>query len=49
MKLGDALIYIVTVGAWVAGIAVAKGFWMTLLCALFAPAAWVVFAGWCLA
>lgn len=43
-ELGDALVYLATLAAWVGGIAVAKGFWMTLGCVLIPPLAWVVLA-----
>jgi len=33
---------------WVAGIAAAKGFWLTALAVLVPPAAWVIAAQWAL-
>jgi len=44
MSWAEVFFKLVMVGGWVFGIAAAKGFWMTTLCVLFAPAAWVVLA-----
>ena len=44
MRIGEALLAIVATAAWVAGIAVAKGFWMTLGCVLIPLMAYVVLA-----
>jgi uncharacterized membrane protein len=44
MSTGESIVYLVIVTAWVCGIAVAKGFWLTLGCVTFAPMAWVVLA-----
>lgn len=35
---------LVMVTAWVCGIAVAKGFWMTAICSVLPPVAWVLLA-----
>ena len=44
MKIGDALVYLAMIAAWVGGIAAAKGFWMTLGCVLVPPLSWVLLA-----
>ncbi|EXF95786.1 hypothetical protein HK44_020565 [Pseudomonas fluorescens HK44] len=36
--------WLAMVTAWVCGIALAKGFWMTVLCSVIPPVAWVLFA-----
>ena len=48
MNIGEAIIYGVMVAAWIFGIAVAKGFWMTLGAVLIPPMAWVLLAQWAL-
>jgi len=42
------LIYAAAVIAWIFGIAVAKGFWMTLGAVCLPPMAWVLLAQWAL-
>lgn len=42
------LIYASAVVAWVLGIAVAKGFWLTLGAVCIPPMAWVLLAQWVL-
>lgn len=44
MNLAEAFTYLWMVVAWVCGIAVAKGFWITLGCVLLPPMAWIVLA-----
>jgi len=44
MSAGESIVYLVIITAWVCGIAVAKGFWLTLGCVLFFPLSWVVLA-----
>lgn len=44
MKMMAVFLYLLFITAWVCGVALAKGFWMTLLCAMLFPVAWVVFA-----
>ena len=48
MNIGEAILYGVFVAAWIFGIAVAKGFWMTLGAVLIPPMAWVLLAQWAL-
>lgn len=38
------VLYVIMIGSWVSGIAVAKGFWMTLMSVFIPPASWVVLA-----
>lgn len=44
MNIGESILYLVIVAAWVCGIALAKGFWMTFGCVTLPPMAWVVLA-----
>ncbi|MBD8194390.1 hypothetical protein IFR35_23625 [Pseudomonas fluorescens] len=43
MKTGEAIVVLVSGTAWVCGMALAKGFWMTLA-AVIPPVAWVLLA-----
>lgn len=40
------LAYFIVIAGWVVGIAVAKGFWMTLGAVFLPPMAWVLLAQW---
>jgi uncharacterized membrane protein len=42
------LVYLAAVVAWILGIAVAEGFWMTLGAVCIPPMAWVLLAQWAL-
>ncbi|MNL72078.1 hypothetical protein D3C87_1973310 [compost metagenome] len=44
MRIGEALVYLAFVVSWVCGIAVAKGFWITVVCVVLPPVAWVLLA-----
>lgn len=44
MSTGESILYLVVITAWVFGIAVAEGFWLTIGCVTFPPMAWVVLA-----
>jgi len=44
MKTGDAIVFLASGTAWVCGIALAKGGWMTAVCAVLPPVAWVLLA-----
>lgn len=44
MKTGEAMVFLLGGTAWVCGIAFAKGFWMTAVCAVLPPVAWVLLA-----
>ena len=46
LNWATAVTYWIGIGFWVHGIAVAKGFWMTLLSVVFPPVAYVISAGW---
>ena len=46
MSTGQALITIAFVVPWVMGIALAKGFLLTIFAFLFAPYAWMLVAQW---
>lgn len=48
MRWSEAFVYSLIIWLWVAGIAVAKGFWLTLGAVLLPPMAWVLFAQWLL-
>lgn len=39
-----AILYLVLIAAWVFGVAIVKGFWMTLVCFIMPPISWVVLA-----
>lgn len=44
MRTGESIVYVTFVASWVCGIAVAKGFWVTLACVCLPPVAWVFLA-----
>ncbi|VVP63091.1 hypothetical protein PS907_00138 [Pseudomonas fluorescens] len=44
MKNGEAIVILAGGTAWVCGIALAKGFWMTAISAVLPPVAWVLLA-----
>jgi hypothetical protein len=44
MNATNSVSMLVMVTAWVCGIALAKGFWMTAVCFVLPPVAWVLLA-----
>ena len=44
MKWPEVFLYTLMISAWVCGIAIAKGFWLTLGAVLLPPMAWVLLA-----
>ncbi|WP_105610624.1 hypothetical protein [Cronobacter malonaticus] len=46
MTWPEAFLYLAMIVPWVMGVAITKGFWMTLACFCLPPVAWVVTAGW---
>lgn len=37
-------LYLLLISAWVVGVAIVKGFWMTLVCFIAPPISWIVLA-----
>lgn len=48
-RFADMILVLCAVVPWILGIAVAKGFWLTLGAALFPPLAWGLLGAVCLA
>lgn len=46
MRIGEAAVIIAIFSASAFGIALAKGFWITVIAAFFPPFAWVLVAKW---
>lgn len=44
MRWPEAFLYTLMFGGWVCGVAVAKGFWLTLGAVFLPPMAWVLLA-----
>lgn len=44
VNAATAFLYLVLIASWVGGLAVVKGFWMTIVCFIVPPISWVVLA-----
>lgn len=40
----NTMLYLLLIAAWAFGVAIVKGFWMTLVCFIIPPISWVVLA-----